>query len=60
LCGAAIYIAAIKLKNPRSQDDVARVVGVSEVTLRTRIKDFYDILDGGSAMVAPKKEIVES
>ncbi|MFW9943049.1 MAG: transcription initiation factor IIB, partial [Candidatus Thorarchaeota archaeon] len=40
LCAGAVYLVA-KLKNQKiSQKDISRVIGVTEVTLRSRYKEF--------------------
>ena len=40
LCAGAIYLVS-KLKNQRvSQKDISKVIGVTEVTLRSRYKEF--------------------
>jgi transcription initiation factor TFIIIB Brf1 subunit/transcription initiation factor TFIIB len=39
IAAAALYISAQKVNQPRIQKDVCKVTGISEVTLRSRIKD---------------------
>ncbi len=39
IAAASIYIAAIKNGKPRTQKDVARISGVTEVTIRNRYKE---------------------
>ncbi|MHA1371134.1 MAG: transcription initiation factor IIB [Promethearchaeota archaeon] len=44
LCAAAIYIAARELNESRSQQQIASVIGITEVTLRSRAKIFHKFL----------------
>ncbi|MEX2727861.1 MAG: transcription initiation factor IIB, partial [Candidatus Sigynarchaeum springense] len=44
LCAAAIYNAARQLGEARSQQEIAHVIGITEVTLRSRAKVMQDIL----------------
>jgi transcription initiation factor TFIIB len=46
LCAAAIYIAARQLGDARSQQEIAHVVGITEVTLRSRAKVIQAFLHG--------------
>jgi transcription initiation factor TFIIB len=51
LVAAAIYIAARETGDPRSQQEVAKVVGITEVTLRSRAKVFVTYMQGHPASV---------
>ncbi len=44
VAAAAIYIAATKLKQPRTQKEIATVAGVTEVTIRNRYKEISKLL----------------
>jgi transcription initiation factor TFIIB len=44
LCAAAIYIAARELGEARSQQEIAHVIGITEVTLRSRAKVMQNFL----------------
>lgn len=48
IAGAAIYIAGLLLEKKPNQSDIARVAGITEVTLRARIRD----------MMAPLEEVM--
>ena len=45
LIGATLYLACKKLKVRRSQLEIAKVVGTSEVTLRNRSKQIFNLLE---------------
>ena len=45
IAAATIYIAAIINGEHRTQKEVSKVTGVSEVTIRNRYKEFSDLLD---------------
>ncbi|MHA1683837.1 MAG: transcription initiation factor IIB [Promethearchaeota archaeon] len=40
LCAAAIYLAAREMGEQRSQQEISKVIGITEVTLRSRAKVF--------------------
>jgi transcription initiation factor TFIIB len=44
VAAASIYIASVILKKPKTQKEVARVSGVTEVTIRNRYKEISKIL----------------
>lgn len=44
LCAAAVYIAARELGEARSQQEIAHVIGITEVTLRSRAKVMQNFL----------------
>lgn len=48
VAAAALYIASIHLGEGKPQKDVAKVAGVSEVTLRNRYKELKGQIDNGS------------
>ena len=39
VAAASIYIASVVLKKPRTQKEIAKVSGVTEVTIRNRYKE---------------------
>ena len=39
IAAAALYISAQKVNHPRTQKEICKVMGISEVTLRSRIKE---------------------
>ena len=45
LLGAVLYIACKRKKLKRSQLEIAKAVGTSEVTLRNRAKEIISIID---------------
>ena len=45
LLGATLYLACKKMKVRRSQLEIAKVVGTSEVTLRNRSKQIFTLLN---------------
>lgn len=45
LCAAAIYLAAKELGESRSQQQIAKAIGITEVTLRSRAKVFQKFLN---------------
>jgi len=44
IAGAAIYLSAKRHSNERTQSDVAKVAGVTEVTIRNRYKELCETL----------------
>ncbi len=44
VAAASIYIASVMLKKPRTQKEIARVSGVTEVTIRNRYKEISKAL----------------
>jgi transcription initiation factor TFIIB len=45
IAAAAMYIASITVNDPRTQREIAEVVGITEVTIRNRYKDLVKNLD---------------
>jgi transcription initiation factor TFIIIB Brf1 subunit/transcription initiation factor TFIIB len=43
IAGGAVYLACKILQIPISQQKIARVVGISDITLRTRFKEIYKV-----------------
>ncbi|MBD3351358.1 MAG: transcription initiation factor IIB [Candidatus Lokiarchaeota archaeon] len=44
LVAAALYLASQELNQPKSQSKIAKTIGVTEVTLRSRYKEFKKLL----------------
>ena len=44
---AAIYLAAKELDEHRTQSEIARMIGVTEVTIRSRVTDFKEVVSLG-------------
>ncbi|BAB60255.1 transcription initiation factor B [TFB] [Thermoplasma volcanium GSS1] len=45
IAAAAIYIASVKVGKPRTQKEIARISGVTEVTIRNRYKEISKALN---------------
>ena len=58
IAGAAIYLSAKRNSNERTQSDVAKVAGVTEVTIRNRYKELCESLNYDYSN--PKKSLSES